>query len=31
VQFVKDGESFGAGPVDAEEEFEKVEDDVDGY
>jgi hypothetical protein len=31
VQFVKDGESFGAGPVDAEQEFEKVEDDVDGY
>jgi hypothetical protein len=31
VQFVKDGESFGAGRVDAEEEFEKVEDSVDGY
>jgi hypothetical protein len=31
VQFIKDGESFGAGPVDAEQEFEKVEDDVDGY
>lgn len=31
VQFVKDGESFGAGPVNAEEEFEKVSDDVDGY
>lgn len=31
VQFVKDGESFGAGPVDAAEEFEAVTDDVDGY
>lgn len=31
VQFVKDGESFGAGPVNAEEEFEAVADDVDGY
>lgn len=31
VQFVKDGESFGAGPVNAEEEFEEVSDDVDGY
>lgn len=31
IQFVKDGESFGAGPVDAEEEFEKIADDVDGY
>lgn len=31
VQFVKDGESFGAGPVSAEEEFEAVADDVDGY
>lgn len=29
VQFVKDGESFGAGPVDAEQEFEKME--VDDY
>lgn len=29
VQFVKDGESFGAGPVDAEEEFEKL--DLDEY
>lgn len=31
VQFVKDGESFGAGPVNAEDEFEPVADDVDGY
>lgn len=31
VQFVRDGESFGAGPVSAEEEFEPVTDDVDGY
>lgn len=31
VQFVKDGESFGAGPVNAEEEFEPVSSDVDGY
>jgi len=31
VQFVRDGESFGAGPVDAEQEFEKVEDEVDAY
>lgn len=31
VQFVKDGESFGAGPVNAEEEFEAVTDDVDSY
>lgn len=31
VQFVKDGESFGAAPVNAEEEFEAVTDDVDGY
>lgn len=29
VQFVKDGESFGAGPVDAEQEFEKL--DLDEY
>lgn len=29
IQFVKDGESFGAGPVDAEQEFEKME--VDDY
>lgn len=32
VQFLKDGESFGAGPVKAEEEFEEVkEDDLAGY
>lgn len=31
VQFVRDGESFGAGPVDAASEFEAVADDVDGY
>jgi hypothetical protein len=31
VQFVRDGESFGAGPVNAEEEFEAVADDVDNY
>lgn len=31
VQFAKDGESFGAGPVDAEEEFEKVSADADDY
>lgn len=31
IQFVKDGESFGAGPVNAEEEFEAVADEVDGY
>lgn len=31
VQFVKDGPSFGAGPVDASEEFEPVSDDVDSY
>lgn len=31
VQFVRDGESFGAAPVNAEEEFEAVTDDVDGY
>jgi hypothetical protein len=31
VQFLKDGESFGAGPVDAEEEFEAVADDADNY
>jgi hypothetical protein len=31
IQFVKDGEAFGAGPVNAEEEFEPVSDDVDGY
>lgn len=33
VQFVRDGESFGAGPVNAEDEFEPVTDGdgVDGY
>jgi len=31
VQFVRDGESFGAGPVNAEDEFEPVSSDVDGY
>lgn len=31
VQFVRDGESFGAGPVNAEDEFEPVTDDVDSY
>ena len=31
VQFVKDGPSFGAGPVNAEDEFEPVADDVSGY
>jgi len=32
VQFMNDGESFGAAPVDAEKEFEAVgEDDVDSY
>lgn len=31
VQFVRDGESFGAGPVDPNEEFEPVSSDVDGY
>lgn len=32
VQFVRDGESFGAGRVDASEEFDEVKDeDVDGY
>jgi len=31
VQFVKDGESFGAGPVDAEAEFEKLSEDADDY
>jgi hypothetical protein len=31
VQFVKDGESFGAGPVDAAQEFEVVPEDVDAY
>lgn len=28
VQFVKDGESFGAGPVNAEEEFDAIEGDT---
>lgn len=31
IQFYKDGESFGAGPVDAEEEFEKVSNEADEY
>jgi len=31
VQFAKDGESFGAGRVDAEEEFEKISADADDY
>lgn len=31
IQFVKDGESFGAAPVNAEEEFEAVSDDVNNY
>lgn len=31
IQFVKDGPSFGAGPVDANEEFEPVSADVDQY
>lgn len=31
VQFVKDGESFGAGPVNAEDEFEPVSASVDDY
>lgn len=31
VQFVRDGESFGAGPVNAEEEFEPVADEADSY
>lgn len=31
VQFLRDGESFGAGPVNAEDEFEAVTDDVDSY
>lgn len=29
VQFVKDGEAFGVKPVDAEEEFDEIEDDID--
>lgn len=31
VQFVKDGESFGAGPVNAEDEFEPVSKSADDY
>ena len=31
VQFVKDGESFGAGPISADEEFEAVSDSADDY
>lgn len=31
VQFVRDGESFGAGPVNAEDEFEPVADDTADY
>lgn len=31
VQFVKDGESFGAGPVNAEDEFTSLEDKLDEY
>jgi hypothetical protein len=31
VQFAKDGESFGAGPVNAEDEFEPVSDDASDY
>lgn len=30
VQFVKDGESFGAGPVRAEDEFEAIDDEAGG-
>lgn len=30
VQFVKDGDSFGAGPVDASQEFDAIEEDADG-
>lgn len=29
VQFVKDGEAFGVKPVDADEEFDEIEDDID--
>lgn len=28
VQFVKDGESFGAGPVDVTDDFDDIEDDL---
>ncbi len=31
VQFAKDGESFGAGPVVVEEQFDKVSADADDY
>lgn len=31
IQFLRDGESFGAGPVNAEDEFEVVTDDVDSF
>ncbi len=31
VQFVKDGESFGAAPIDADQEFEAVSSDADDY
>lgn len=31
VQFVRDGEAFGAAPVDAEAVFENVEGDEDGF
>lgn len=31
IQFYKDGESFGAGPVNAEEEFEPVSANADDY
>lgn len=31
VQFLRDGDSFGAAPVKVEEEFEAVADDVDDY
>ena len=30
VQFYKDGDSFGAGPIDAEAEFDKIADEDDG-
>ena len=31
VQFFRDGDSFGAAPVNAEEEFDAVTEDVDSY
>lgn len=31
IQFYKDGESFGAGPVNAEDEFEPVSESADDY